>query len=207
MDKRTLNVIRNALILVLFIVAAWLIHAKVTAEPPLDHREIKLVNKHIFVEHFLVVDVTHTEAPEGLLRFLGNLGIKEEFVVLLRGRVPAGFDLENMPPGSFWVSPDRTSVQLILPSPVIFEDNVSIDFENSRVLSQSDWCPDLICPATDLEQLLNEALPDGKDRIIEAARRNGILDHAAEAGKEHYEQFLKSLGFERVRVVVRGYGD
>jgi stress-induced morphogen len=134
-------------------------------------------------------------------------GIKEEFAVLLRGRVPAGFDLENTPPGSFWVSRDRTSVQLTLPSPVIFEDNVSIDFENSRVLSHSDRCPDLICPATDVEQLLNEALPDGKDRIIEAARRNGILDHAAEAGKDHYQIHLESLGFEEVRVVVRGYGD
>ncbi len=207
MDKRTLNVIRNAVILVLLVVAAWLVYDKVTADRDVRLEDVILVNKHIFVEHFLVVDVTHTEAPEGLLRFLRDLGLKEEFVVLLRGRVPAGFDLENMPPQSFWVSADRTQVQLILPSPVIFEDNVSIDFENSRVLSQSDWCPDLICPTTDLEALLNEALPDGKDRIIEAARRNGILDHAAEAGKEHYEKFLKSLGFEQVRVVVRGYGD
>ena len=207
MDKRTLNVIRNALILALFIVAAWLIYDRVTAEPPPDDGDIKLVNKHMFVQHFLVVDVTHTEAPEGLLRFLGDLGIKEEFVVLLQGRVPAGFDLENLPPGSIWVSADRTQVQLTLPSPVIFEDNVSIDFENSRVLSQSDWCPDLICPTTDLEALLNEALPDGRDRMIDAARQNGILDHAAKAGKEHYQIYLESLGFEEVRVVVRGYGD
>ena len=206
MEKPVWRIVRNALILVLLGLVALLVYHIVAADGD-GPGPIELVNRHIFVQHYPVIDVTHSEAPQGLLRFLADLGIKEEFVVLLRGRVPAGFDLENLPPGSIWVSADRTQVQFTLPSPVIFEDNVSIDFENSRVLSQSDRCPDLICPTTDLEALLETALPDGRDRMIDAARQNGILDHAAKAGKEHYQIYLESLGFEEVRVVVTGYGD
>lgn len=163
---------------------------------------IKQVNKQIFIEHYNAVDVTYTEVPEG---WISLFGLKQEFVVLVRGRVPAGFDLQELDEDDVWVSSDGKRVQLTLPPPQIFEGNVFIDFENSRILSQSDTCPNFICE-DNLVSYQSQVMPAGRDQLIEFALKNGILEQAAKDGKEYYGQFLKSLGFEEVRVIVNGYG-
>jgi hypothetical protein len=48
-------------------------------------------------------------------------------------------------------------------------------------------------------------LPVAQGLLVEYAHENGILDQAARDGKVFYEQLLKSLGFEDVRVIVDGY--
>ena len=151
------------------------------------------------------MDVRYSEAPDGLLSFLADLGVKQEFVVLLRGRVPAGFDLQGMDEGDIWVSSDGRRVQLTLPPPQVFEENVSIDLENSLVLAQSDRCPGFLCPETMLDAYQGKALPHGRELLVDFARRSGILDQCAADGKAYYEEFLRSLGFEEARVVVTGY--
>jgi hypothetical protein len=125
-------------------------------------------------------------------------------VVLVRGRVPAGFDLQQLDENDIWVSSDGRRAQLTLPPPMIFEDNVSIDFENSRVLAQSDSCPNFLCE-DNLNALQSQAMPEAVGLLVEAAQENGILDDAARDGKAYYEQLLRSLGFEEVRVIVPGY--
>ncbi len=174
--------------------------ATVTAGAPVLEA-IKHVNKQIFIEHYNAVDVTYTEVPD----WVGIFGIRQEFIVLIRGRVPAGFDLQQLSEKDVWVSADRKRVQLTLPSPIIFKDNVFIDFENSRILSQSDTCPNFICE-DNLVAYQSQVMPTGRDKLIEFALKNGILEQSAKDGKEYYEQFLKSLGFEEVRVIVNGYG-
>ncbi|MEZ4617061.1 MAG: hypothetical protein R2867_16355 [Caldilineaceae bacterium] len=59
---------------------------------------IRSANKQILVEHYNVVDIDYSEAPAG---WLGLLPIQQNFVLLLKGRVPAGFDLETLPEGLF----------------------------------------------------------------------------------------------------------
>jgi hypothetical protein len=172
----------------------------VTTGPPVLEA-VKQVNKQIFIEHYNAVDITYTEVPD----WVGVFGIGQEFVVLIRGRVPAGFDLQQLSEKDVWVSSDGKRAQLTLPPPVIFEDNVSIDFENSRILTQKDTCPGFICQ-DNLTAYQNQILPKGRDVLIEFSRNNGILDQTARDGKAYYEQFLRSLGFEEVRVVVNGYG-
>jgi hypothetical protein len=162
---------------------------------------IKSVNKQVFIEHYNMVDVEYTEVPQG---WVSALGLKQEFIVLVRGRVPAGFDLQQLSEDDIWVSPDGTRAQLTLPPPIIFEDNISIDFENSRVLAQSDSCPSFLCE-DNLNALQGEVLPAAQGLLIDYAQENGILDQAARDGKAYYEQFLRSLGFEEVRVIVSGY--
>ena len=162
---------------------------------------IKEVNKQIFIEHYNTIDMTYTEAPQG---WAGALGIKQEFVVLVRGRVPAGFDLQQLDENDIWVSSDGRRAQVTLPPPAIFEDNVSIDFEHSRVLTQSDTCPNFLCE-DNLNALQGQALPAASGLLVEAAQENGILDQTARDGKAYYEQLLKGLGFEEVRVIVPGY--
>jgi len=162
---------------------------------------VRRVNKQIFVEHYNAVDVQYNEAPSD---WAEAIGIKQEFVVLVRGRVPAGFDLEQLSAESIWVSPDGTRAQLTLPAPTIFEDQVAIDFDNSYVLVSRDRCPSFLC-RDNIEAYQDEILNEGKAYLIEYALQNGILDQAAHDGQTYYQQFLEAFGFEEVRVVVTGY--
>jgi hypothetical protein len=50
-------------------------------------------------------------------------------------------------------------------------------------------------------------LPQGRQVLIEASERSGILAQTAADGQRYYEQFLQSLGFEEVQVIVRGEGE
>ncbi len=164
---------------------------------------VQRVNKQLLIEHYNAVDVRYTEVPEG---FLGSLGLKQEFVMLIRGRVPAGFDLQQLSEDDLWISSDGRRVQLTLPTPQVFHEQVSIDFENSYILTQRDTCPGFICQ-NDLEAYQSEIMPTGRDLLIEYALRNGILEQAARDGQSYYEQLLSALGFEEVRVIVTGYDD
>lgn len=161
---------------------------------------VKHVNKQIFVEHYSVIDVEHSEVPTSWFPF-----VKQNMVVLLRGRVPAGFNLQQITEDSIWISPDGKRIQLTLPPPEVFEENVSIDFENSRIISVKDTCPDFICESM-IESYQSKVLPAGRDMLIKFSYEHDILQQTAEDGKVFYEQILRSLGFEEVRVVVQGYG-
>ncbi|MEZ4708507.1 MAG: DUF4230 domain-containing protein [Caldilineaceae bacterium] len=161
---------------------------------------IRRANKQILIEHYNAVDVDYSEAPEG---WLSVLGIRQNFVVLLKGRVPAGFDLSQIKDEDLWISPDGSKVQLVLPPPQIFADNVSIDFEYSRILVQSDTCPGFLCKDT-ISAYQNDILPQGRQLLIQASERSGIMEQVVESGKLYYENLLRSLGFAEVRVIVRG---
>ncbi len=215
MNKIILKAILNAVGIVVLVLLAIFIYktfidqndsggGRVDSSPPILEA-VKHVNKQVFIEHYNAVDMTYSEVPQDWLSFLSNIGIQQEVVVLLRGRIPAGFDLEEFSEKDIWVSADGKRAQITLPAPKIFAENVSIDFEHSRILSQSDTCPNFLCEDT-LVAYQGQVMPAGRDRLIEFARQNGILEQAAKDGKEYYEQLLKSLGFEEVRVVVTGYG-
>ena len=163
-------------------------------------QSIRQVNKQIFVEHYNTVDIDYTEAPQG---WLGFLGVDQSFVLLLKGRVPAGFDLSELKESDLWISSDGKRVQLILPPPMIFVENVNIDFEHSRILAQRDTCPDFLCQDS-LHVFKEEMLPEGRRLLMEASERSGIMTQVANDGIRYYENFLKALGFEEVRVVISG---
>jgi hypothetical protein len=160
---------------------------------------IRQVNKQVFLEHYNTVDIDYSEAPSG---WLGVLPIRQSFVVLLKGRVPAGFDLSQLRSEDVWVSSDGKRVQLVLPPPVIFADNVSLDLPNSRVLSQDDTCPAFLCQDK-LDAFKDQIAPQGQQLLIDASLRSGIMEQVARNGQRYYEQFLKSLGFAEVRVIIR----
>jgi hypothetical protein len=160
---------------------------------------IRQVNKQVFLEHYNTVDIDYSEAPAGWLSYLP---IRQSFVVLLKGRVPAGFDLSQLRPEDVWVSRDGRRVQLVLPPPVIFAENVSIDLENSRVLTLNDSCPSILCQDK-LVAFKDQMVPQGRELLMEASLRSGIMGQVAADGQRYYEHFLKSLGFAEVRVIIR----
>ena len=162
---------------------------------------IHSVNRQTSIEHDTMVPIVYSEAPKG---WIGQLGLKQEMVVIIRGKAPAGFDLSQLDDDDIWVSKDGKRVQITLPPPIVFEENVAIDFEDSQILTQSDLCPDFLCQNS-LEAYQEQVLPNAKQLIIDAAHENGILNQAARDGKIYYAQLLESLGFEEVRVIVNGY--
>lgn len=214
---KLLKLLWNALPLVLIALAGWYIYGLVTGSGLFPNRQavntptiinnstvleaIKTVNKQIFIEHYNAVDVTYTDAPSD---WAGMLGIKQEFIALIRGRVPAGINLEQLSEADIWVSDDGRAVQVVLPAPVIFEDNVSVDFERSHILAQQDTCPNFLCEDS-LAAYQQQVLPAAQTMLIEAAQENGILNQAARDARIYYENLLRSLGFDAVRVIVTGY--
>lgn len=162
---------------------------------------VKRVNKQVFIEHYETIDIDYREAPKNWLSYLG---VEQSFVLLMRGQVPAGIDLSLLTAQSVWTSGDGRRVQLTLPPPQVFEENVSIDFERTRILAINDTCPDLICE-NDVMAYQNQLLPEGRALMIDSAVESGILSTVAEDAKAYYEELLKGLGFEEVKVVVTGY--
>jgi len=217
MWRLVLKLVWNALPLVLLALVGWYVYSAFTGggffpnQQPADTativnnatvlEAIKTVNKQIFIEHYNAVDVTYTDAPSDWAEMLG---IKQEFIALIRGRVPAGIDLAQLTAGDIWVSEDGRSVQVTLPAPVIFEDNVSVDFERSHILAQQDTCPNFLCEDS-LAAYQQDVLPAARTMLIEAAQENGILTQAAGDAGIYYENLLRSLGFDAVRVIVTGY--
>lgn len=213
---RALRALLNGLGVAALLWLAWqgvgaLLGGRSAAQPavsvqagPAIIQEVRRVNKQIFVEQYSSVDISYSEAPRGWLGALEQLGVRQHYVVLLRGRVPAGFDLQELSEGDIWVSADGKRAQVTLPAPRIFEENVAIDYDNTRILAEQDACPDLLC-TSDLSAYNDTILPEGRQRLIEAAERNEILRMTALEGKLYYEKLLNQLGVAEVRVIVRGY--
>jgi hypothetical protein len=91
----------------------------------------------------------------------------------------------------------------VLPPPMLFVDNVNLDLANSRILAERDSCPDFLCQ-NQLGVFKDQMVPEGRKLLMAASQQSGILEQVANDGKVYYEQFLKSLGFEEVRVLIRG---
>lgn len=166
---------------------------------------VRRVNKQIFIEHYAGVEVRHLDAPGGWAAFLRNLGVRQEFLVLIRGRVPAGIDLSQLRSEDIWVSSDGRRAQITLPSPQVFTEQVSLDLANSRVIENTDFCPGFICPRTNLESFFQAVDAEAKAALVQAAIEAGILSQAARDAEAYYTQLLNSLGIAEVRVIVRGY--
>lgn len=211
---RLLPLLGKAIIIAAVAVALWWVYSLLQrpAAPetattiqtgPVVLEQIRRVNKQIFIEQYLTVDVRYEETPASWFNTYQTLGIKQGFVLLLRGTVPAGIDLKDMDENAIWVSADGRRAQIVLPPPRIFE--VSIDEQHSLLLAEQDSCPDFLCPQSNLQAYWSTIGTEAKGKLEAAALEAGILDQAAEEAREYYENLLYKLGFDEVRVIVQGY--
>lgn len=153
---------------------------------------IKSQAKLATVEYRSVAEVYNETLPEGWLdEFLGT---KERLLMLVYGDVRAGFDLEKLSEDSLW-SDDRR-VRLVLPAPELL--NSSIDFDQTHIV----YYENNLLLEDNNPNLQGEALKQAKSAIEQAAIEAGILNRANEYGRLYYENFLYSLGFTEVEVVV-----
>lgn len=144
------------------------------------------------VEYSTITEIYNENLPEGWLdQFLGT---NERLLMLVYGDVRAGFDLEKLSEDSLWT--DGSRVRLVLPAPEIL--NSSINFDRTRIV----YYENNLLLEDNNPNLQGEALEQAKTALEEAAVEGGILERANEYGQLYYENFLYSLGFTEVEVVV-----
>lgn len=124
-------------------------------------------------------------------KFVPDAVAGDEITFLAEGDVIAGIDLSRLQPGDVWRSPDGT-LNLRLPSPQILVTRV--DNQKSRVLVRKTGA--LRRADVDLE---TRARQNAEINIRNESLKRGILRTAADSGEKKMAEFLRTLGFERVR--------
>jgi len=143
------------------------------------------------VEYSTVVEVPNERIPDDIRKMFGA---KEQILMLVYGKVKAGFDLNKMADGD--LQAEQGTVRLTLPRPEIL--SLTIDNERTHVVYyEKSW---LVGRDVKLESETREMA----DTLIrEQAVNDGILEQAKALGVQYYENHLRSLGFTDVQVVVR----
>lgn len=122
---------------------------------------------------------------------LGEVLSGEEILVVAVGEVEAGVNLDRLGPGDVSVEGDVVTIRL--PEPEILGS--SLDEEKTRLYDRDQGLLDLRPD----DELVEEARLEAEDRILAAARDNGILETAKTNAEDGIRAFVTSLGFEEVR--------
>lgn len=163
---------------------------KPTPAPVVTITDIRAAAELTTVEYRAVAEIQDERVPDDFRQYLG---VKEEILLLAYGDVRAGFDLSQLSKDDLWT--DGTRVQLHLPPPEIL--SISIDHQRSHVVFHQR--------SLLMSQDINwqgEIFQTAQDAIRQEAIQAGVLQDAAKYGQLYFENFLRSLGFTEVQVVV-----
>jgi hypothetical protein len=163
---------------------------KPTPAPVVTITDIRAAAELTTVEYRAVAEIQDERVPDDFRQYLG---VKEEILLLAYGDVKAGFDLNRLSKDDLWT--DGTRVQLHLPAPEIL--SISIDHQRSHVVFHQR--------SLLMSQDINwqgEMFKTAQDAIRQEAIQAGVLEDAARYGQLYFENFLRSLGFTEVQVVV-----
>jgi hypothetical protein len=160
--------------------------------PVVTIQGIKSQAKLATVEYTAVTEIYSENMPEGWLDNL--LGRKEQLLMLVYGQVQAGFDLQTLPNDSLWT--DGTRVRLVLPAPQIL--TTSIDFDRTHIV----YYENNLLVEKNNPNLQGDALAQAKTALEQAAIEADVLNQAGQYAQTYFENFLYSLGFTEVEVVI-----
>ena len=168
------------------------------ADTPNVVEEIKKISElttYTYIEEMVVKD-TKVEAKEaGMLSFLHKSEVpdstRSEIVIITRGVVRAGYDLAKIKDGDLKISNDTLSV--VLPATEIF-DVIINPSDNDVFIEEGKWSHEEV---TALQV-------DCKNRLLQNAHDNGVLEKADKHGKEKVENLFKTFGFNVVNVTQKG---
>lgn len=130
------------------------------------------------------------DAPSNVLEHLSG----DKLLLIAEGEVVAGFDLTKVKEGDIIVI--RDTVLLLLPEPEILYSR--IDNEGTYVYERETGL--FRRPDPDLETAARRL---AEQQIRAWALERGILDDAEEFGMFYLENFLHSLGFNKIRIQIR----
>jgi hypothetical protein len=159
-------------------------------KPTVTIASIRAAAELATVEYQAVAEVPNERVPDDFRQYLG---VKERILLIAYGDVKAGFDLSKLRQEDLWT--DGTRVQLHLPAPEIL--STSIDFERTHVVYYEKSL--LVQHDPDLGR---ETLETAQQAVREAAIDANVLDNSAKYGQLFFENFLHSLGFTDVQVIV-----
>ena len=163
---------------------------KPTPAPVVTITDIRAAAELTTVEYRAVAEIQDERVPDDFRQYLG---VKEEILLLAYGDVRAGFDLSRLSKDDLWT--DGTRVQLHLPAPEIL--SISIDHKRSHVVTYQGSL--LLSHDVNLEK---DTLGIAEGAIEQAAIDAKILENASQYGQLFFENFLRSLGFTEVKVIV-----
>jgi hypothetical protein len=152
--------------------------------------EIRRMAELSTVRYSLTAEVSDVSVPDD---FRQQLGAKEEILLLAYGEVAAGFDLSKLQDRDIWV--DGTRVQVHLPAPEILHSR--LDTDRTRVI----YYAKSVFVRHDITQEAR-VRAEAERAIREAALESDILDRAKDYGQLFFSNWLYSLGFTEVRVIV-----
>jgi hypothetical protein len=142
------------------------------------------------VKYSLIAEIADENVPDDLRK---EFGIKEEILLIAYGEAAAGFDLSKLSDDDIWV--DGTRVQLHLPPPEILY--VRLDNDRTHVVHYEKS----LFMDHDLN-LESKTRQQAEDAIRQAALESDILQRASDYGELFFTNWLYSMGFTEVQVVV-----
>ena len=114
----------------------------------------------------------------------------DEIVIVVKGKVRAGFDLSGI--DSTRVRCHGDSVWVVLPEPEVFD--VLVNPSDIRIFAQDGkWS----------HQQVTKIEKEASKRLRQRAIDSGILDKASRAGVSHISEMLHSLGYTEVYISVQ----
>ena len=140
-----------------------------------------------------------TVATEKDTRFVPSFIRGERTVYLAGGSVDAVVDFSQLDERSIQVSPDRTSVSIVLPAPAVAEPTV--DVEQSRVVSRDRGVLDRIGSAfSDNPSSEKPLILAAEQKMREAAGASDLRARAEENTRKMLEGMVRALGYSSVSV-------
>jgi hypothetical protein len=178
---------------------------------PVSIQGVRQLAELATVEYWTVGEVRNENVPDDLRQ---HLGVKEEMLLLVYVKVKAGFDLSKVSDEDIWT--DGSRVQLHLPAPEVL--SAEIDLDRTHIVYYRNTL--LSRPDPDLER---QAMKQAKEAVIRALEESGgatatgagsdtgdqpfavdesYMAKARQYGQVFFENYLRSMGFTDVRVIV-----
>lgn len=158
---------------------------------PVLVKEMKSIAQLMTMSSFdeVVVDSAKsfsTEVPE----WTGSNAVRNQsqLVVIAKGQIIAGVDLQEIDQGRIFIKDD--SVSLVLPKSKVLDAIVNPS-HYEIFIEEKGWDPAEV----------NSIKVRARDQMIERAMQHGLLTKADIKAKMIMENFLRSAGFKRIKVL------
>ncbi len=151
---------------------------------------IQRLNELATVKYTTQVIVTEEQNPRILQQPLPEFLTGEKVLLMAVGEVQAGIDLEELGQRDIQVEGQRVTIDL--PQARILDS--SLDEDRTKLYDRDRG----LLRIRGNDALLEEARRDAEDRMVEAARQNGIVEQAQNNAEESLRAFVTSLGYEDV---------